>query len=374
MDSSESVATSWLDKLVNPSAQILITEYLDCKEQHELLKTHPDNKTEARQSVIALCDVKMAELENALQPGLLGRRVIAAWTILHRLHEEMFLLMPKEQLYAEGKKLIQGFNLSALPDSVKSDWVSTIQKRIVRMEPPTVGESNTEAKSNDPPTPSEDEISQTRQVFKMASNVINDFTDDLFWDITTRNWISFVYVALLFLVFLIFFFGLKVNLLYPNPKDLLSLPVVLSLGIIGGLTSGLLSGERESFAKGHFWTPTFYYAMIRPAIGIMSALIMFWALQGQLFVKVEPSLQMDASMTALVATASPSASVASSSAVVFASPGAGSSVYLYMLLLFVAAFSGDKLLKNVADKVMARLFTQAEKNKDASTAGTGASK
>jgi len=41
------------------------------------------------------------------------------------------------------------------------------------------------------------------------------------------------------------------------------------------------------------------------------------------------------------------------------------SVFPYMLLLLIAGFAGDKLLKGVTDKVMTKLFNDAEKTKDA---------
>jgi hypothetical protein len=42
----------------------------------------------------------------------------------------------------------------------------------------------------------------------------------------------------------------------------------------------------------------------------------------------------------------------------------GKQIYLYLLVLFVAGFMGDKILKFLSDKVTSRLFSEAEKTKE----------
>jgi hypothetical protein len=43
----------------------------------------------------------------------------------------------------------------------------------------------------------------------------------------------------------------------------------------------------------------------------------------------------------------------------------GQQIYLYFLVLLLAGFSGDKMLKTIADKTFAKLFAEAEKTKSA---------
>ena len=42
----------------------------------------------------------------------------------------------------------------------------------------------------------------------------------------------------------------------------------------------------------------------------------------------------------------------------------GKEIYLYLLVLLMAGFSGDKILKTVSDKTLARLYTEADKTKE----------
>ena len=42
----------------------------------------------------------------------------------------------------------------------------------------------------------------------------------------------------------------------------------------------------------------------------------------------------------------------------------GMEIYLYLLVLLISGFSGDKVLKTVTDKVSNKLFAEAEKTKD----------
>lgn len=42
----------------------------------------------------------------------------------------------------------------------------------------------------------------------------------------------------------------------------------------------------------------------------------------------------------------------------------GVQIYLYLLVLLIAGFSGDKMLRTVTEKVSNKLFAEAEKTKD----------
>ncbi len=368
----EEFLATWM----NPSVENLVAEYIECKEQLDLLGLQDEKQNGGRnKDIIEFCKTKVKELETALKPKFFSRRISAAWRLLHRLQEEMILLIPVEQLNAEGENLIRALKLSAIPDQVKNDWVQLLQEKLKAFD------------ANKP-----DVVAETRQLIRTASNVLNDFTDDQFWDIRTKRWMSFVYLILMIIILI----GFSCS----NPFNSANITsTILYLGIIGGLASGILSGEQEFFAKGSFWIPTFYYALVRPAFGVLGAFIMFWMLQGQIFIKVDPPLQFvaqgnitvpsDASKTAVKATdtskgavkasekSTESASSGSRTAqnettsnngaqVVFTSPNKESSIYIYILLLLIAGFSGDKILKSISDKVMSKLFTQAEKNKDAS--------
>lgn len=363
----------------NSSIQNLQAEYIDCREQLSLLEKSVPADDFAKRQIIDLCKTKSDEIENAINPkslffGIKILRITLAWKLLHRLQEEMLLLIPKEQLRSEGLKLISVYTLSSLTDDIKKEWKAKIEE-----------------------SPKEPEA-DTRYLLKMAANIINDHVDDHFWDIFTKNWMSFIYAGLLTAVFI--YFVATTNIIHPS---VLNLTIIICLGAMGGWLSGIMSGEREFFVKGTFWIPTFYYALVRPMMGIFAAIIMFFLLQSQYLIGIEPPLGPDriaktnwATMTTtsqpviigtssiLVITGtlsqavsietqstpdSTKASTASSTnaAIITFKVPEDMTIYFYMLLLLLAGFAGDRLLKSVSDKVMSKLFLDAEKTKNATT-------
>jgi hypothetical protein len=135
---------------------------------------------------------------------------------------------------------------------------------------------------------------------------------------------------------------------------------------------------------------------VRPTLGALAALVTFWMLESQFLVRVEPPLTADVvgincsdterrgsetKIPVIVNPAPPDATTPSGNQQVEDATQKGKSsidltlvtlrakegkqLYLYMVVLLFAGFSGDKLLKTIADKVTMRLIDQAEKTRQA---------
>jgi hypothetical protein len=144
-----------------------------------------------------------------------------------------------------------------MPESLKQPWQSEIAKCLEGMEK----------------TP---ENASCRQTLKMALTVLNAQMDTLFWDIWVKKLFTLAYTIMLLLLLA----GLY-SVGSCTGQDDLCLGLVFTLGAIGGVASGIMTGEPLYISKGHFWVSCSYYILSRPVQGALAALIMFWMIQSQ---------------------------------------------------------------------------------------------
>jgi hypothetical protein len=128
------------------------------------------------------------------------------------------------------------------------------------------------------------EINAARQTIRAATNALNSQTDNLFWEIWTKKLFGLIYAVMLAI-------GLALFILLGSVSSgfLLCIGNVLLLGAIGGIASGILSADPQYVAKGQFWVSTLYYALVRPTLGALAALLVFWMLQGQYLIQIKPA-------------------------------------------------------------------------------------
>ncbi len=270
--------------------------------------------------------------------------------------------MSKEELSAYGHRLTLEIKMCTLPDSQKDDWGIRIAETIKKT-------SQAECICHD--------LENARHLFKNIHRAVNSIMDDSFWDLWAKKMIALFYTILLIILSAWFLYLMSAN-------GCLTVTKILLLGAMGGLMSGIITGERETLPKGHFWAPTAYYLLVRPALGALAALITFWMLESQFLVKIVPPLNEEVkgfscistskSIPPIVSTGSSPATAQSPAlqtdhkgkgpvdlSMVTLTAKEGKQNYLYLLVLIFAGFSGDKLLKTIADKVTAKLIAQAGK-------------
>lgn len=358
-----------LNRFFNPSIEHLVSKYLEYMNYIELhcqkrAQGHlPENAAEdARDLALRFCQDKLKELHSLLFPSFgMGARVIAAWQLLHRVSEEMILLMNREELIGFGVRLKRQITTMAMQEMLKKEWTDIVKGQLTKI-----------AKEQASP----DDIRETQQLFKNIYRSVNDTVDDQFWDLWAKKFLAFSYTIALALLTVIFFVGEL------GGGPCLTLGKILLLGAMGGLMSGVFTSEGDSLPKGHFWVPTLYYLLARPLMGLLAALVIFWAVESQFLVTIEPPyrgriIACETANTERGETAKPEISALAPAMVkeegeVKVSPVAmkartGREHYLYMLLFLCAGFAGDKLLKAIADRVTAKLLARAEKTKEPKT-------
>jgi hypothetical protein len=377
-------------KWINPSVEHLAAKYLDCRNVVELLKKQGVNA-----DVIIFCETQLDEVKTLLKSRW-RRKTTLIWQLLHRVSEQLILVMGAEELAAQGHKILQDLKIGSVPDNVRTDWIIKIDEKVKELEK-HLADSTVSIN-----------LAAIAQLFKTASNVINECTDDRFWDISVRKYFAFIYGNLLLLTGIILF----VKMLYTS-QFCLTIFNILLIGAIGGLVSGLITSDQEYMSKGHFWIPTFYYALVRPSVGAVAAVVVFWMVESHYLIQVVPQLRnkcvestcersystpantkqeskgsLEVVLQNISAAGKKSRTVKLEAAklkkmVPFANRSSnsgegkksedslvtlksveGKQIYMYLLLLFFAGFSGDKLLKSVSCKLNTKMFAEAEKTKE----------
>lgn len=342
----------------NPSIEHLLGDLVSYRHTLALLEERFRDDAENKKRV-QLCGEKLDEAEAAITKLKLFKKAFLAWDLFHQVSGEIILLLNPAELAAEGEKLALDLKLSSLPETVQTGWITKINDVLKKLEQPV---------------PTDGDIQSARQTIKMALNTLNSQTDSLFWDIWTKKLASLIYTLLLIggIAMLVYLFS--------RPYGFrLSISHVLLLGAIGGVASGIMSAEPQYISKGHFWVSTFYYSLVRPAQGGLAALIVFWMLQSQYLIKIEPPLSHTSAAFSCYSCPQTMAQTdktgagskgeekknANSNTLIILNAATGKEIYLYLLILLMAGFSGDKILKTVSDKTFAKLYADADKTKEA---------
>lgn len=421
---------------INVSVQHVVAEYLDCRQTAAIFcsRVKPTENDE-RIYICQQINLKLDEIHNAIfPPPDVSKNIFLAWRLIHRVGEDLILLMTPEELCAQGSKILHDLKTSTLPDIIKLDWLTKIEESLKRLEELQKTTLNNSGEGNKKDGDSQQQVDsdgaikeqQTReikriaQIFRTVTNNINDYVDDRFWDIWSRKFISMLYAASLavglFLLMLVF---------YKCGNATLGFFTILLIGAIGGVSSGILSADQDFLAKGHFWISVISYPLQRIVQGALAAFIMFAMIQSGFFIRITPPIdqqqpvplvfdgysskcvkqlavaQKNISSSQLHANAGQTApggsggqrqptGTADKPALTSASKPIHKSIssprqaepalqkepivdlkttqnkqfYLYLIMLFLAGFTGDKLLKYISDKVTSRLFVEAEKTKE----------
>lgn len=337
----------------------------------ETLKVRHANDPE-KLVLLEACEHRINEAQKALFVELWYHRkkIFVAWDMFHQVGADLILFMTPAELLAYGRKLAIDVKQSPLPDAARTDWVVKMVDTMKKLEAEN---------------PSEEVSERARQLFRTITITVNTQTDTMFWDIWTKKFIGVLYIILLFIHFVVLLYAFK----SPSGFDITCVGNIAIIGVIGGLLSGLFSGEPQYIAKGHFWAYILYYTFVRPLQGAIAALAMFWMLQAQYLVKIEPPLDEGTRIFSCVSSACGKSELSAacteqqrlrlavmkpyssakkgngSTSLIVLNSAPGKQIFLYLLVLLIAGFSGDKLLKTISDKVTGKLFAEADKTKEA---------
>jgi len=267
----EGAENSIICKKMNPSRQYLIGKQRDYRMRLDQYRVRWGGNPE-KMAIISACQSHLDDIDLMLGDNCAKRfkKTFTIWHLFHRIDEYFYLLMNGSELKAQGWELVQGLKISPISLQTKTDWIVKIQEMLKKFDGPDAA--------------TERDVNEAAQILTAASYIHNDCIDNLFWDYWCRKFFALIYTASL-LVLLSLFIGL-----YCYAKIALSACSALLIGAIGGLVSGIMTGQIESIPYGQFWVSTIYQALVRPIQGAIAALMVFWMLQSQYMVKIEPPL------------------------------------------------------------------------------------
>lgn len=351
---------SIIETKCNPSRHYLVAKLRDYRSRLDVYEARCGEVKEKMQ-IVASCKSHLDDIETMLGKGSFFRFIntFSIWHLFHRVDENFYLFMERSELKAYAWELTQALKLSPIPQTTKADWFSRLQEVLKKLEGTDGGST----------------VEDAAIMIKAAAYVNNDCVDNLFWDYWCRKFFVLIYtVSLLIILLFAFLFS------HFNGSFAFCNWTACILGAMGGLGSGILSAQIENVPYGQFWTNVSCYALARPLQGALAALMVFWMLQSQYMIKIEPPLspgqvaftcKSSARIELPVAGTSPTKSApfrntssAKQDPLVILKAAPGMQVYLYMLVLLIAGFSGDKLLRYISGKVTNKLFADAEKSKE----------
>ena len=381
---------SIIKRKYNPSRHYLVAKLCDYGARLEVFEAHWKNlQDNEKLKIVDSCKSLLKDIEAMLEKRrFLHFNTFSIWHLFHRVDENFYLLMPVAELKAYAWELTQALKLSPIPQTTKTDWSSKLMEVYKKLEAQTPKDEKPKDDKVDKfsllsqyspllsqyfgNVPKEDkpkddknfdhETEEARRMIKAAAYINNDCIDNLFWDYWCRKLFVLIYAGLVLI-------SSVVALLFVHGSFILCDWSACFLGAMGGLGSGILSAQIENIPYGQFWTNVCAYALARPLQGAIAALMVFWMLQSQYLIKIDPPLAPGQITFTCSTSSSKQAAFRNVTSnkqdpLVTLKAAPGMQVYLYMLVLYAAGFCGDKLMRNIAGSVINKLFAGAEKTKE----------
>jgi hypothetical protein len=324
---------------INPSEESLYAKLIDIEEKIAILddtSLGPDKKKilEKSKEMVTLAkeSIKPRRWFSAVIPYS-NKNYSLFWRLLHRVDEDLLLLIPDSDLMANAANIKAYFDLNVVEEKIRNEWLGTAQTTGKLIE--TIEAIKTE--------PSD---MKNRYMLKQALRILNDHMDSTFLKLSLNTLMSVVSGALLGLFMLIFWtIQSRKDFLFDSliQIDILSISI---LGLIGAYLSNLLTKEDFLFASGAFWRHIFHYTISKPILSAFAAVFIFLIEKSKLIFAIEAG---EAGQIKQLITLNVPQSAEN---------------YVYAILAIASGFSADKILRGMIDRVLKRLEEKAEKGKE----------
>jgi len=324
---------------INPSQERLYSKITDLEQTLSVVKSGNLDPTQLK--VAQACDKYIAMCWNYMG----GRRKHShlVWEFLHRVDENMILLLPEEELVSKGSEVAMSFDMNVQEEKIRKAWIG--EKGILTEALGHVRKGWSTA--------------HHRHVVKDALQIVNEQMDRSFWQLSMNTLTSVVSGCMLGVLLIVFWWccldqfasfvdgGLQANL-----------GKLLVLGLMGAYLSNLLTWEGFLYVRGApFWRYFLHNTLSKPILGSFAAIFVF---------------MLEKTKTIFSITATPQAGQAAEKAaaqIVSFNVSPAALPYAYALLAIVSAFAAEKILRTMIDTVLKRLEQKAEKRKTTNEEG-----
>lgn len=253
------------------------------------------------------------------------------WNLLHRVDEYLIFVMPQDELYARATNVRTTFDLTITEKKVREDVLGEKGKLTIAIK--DIKESG-------------QNIERSQYLIRDALQYLNENVDTNYWILSMNTLTSVCSAALLGVSMVVYF------LVYSQIE---MIPYAI-LGFMGAFLSNLITKENFLFVRGGpFWRYLLHNLMARPILGGFSATFIFWIEKSKSVFSINP-VAADGKMVSSV-----------QSAIININVNQNAIAYAYIVIAIVSGFAGEKLLRNMIDRVLKRLEERAEKTKETKT-------
>jgi len=333
-----------LQKWINPSKESLWSKYAYLEETLQIIENSGHTHNARKEAIIAICRDNLAfaracfgkKWYEAYHPHL-------AWEFMHRVDEDLIQLIPDDEVLAKAIETKTYFDMNIAENKFRQEWLGR-----------EGGEKGRLVVIIDNITRTGKAAEQDRINIQHALNLVNKQVDRTFWTLSQNTMTSVISGFFLILAIAIsWFLSITANFqtlgtgCSGNACDNEILAVIM-LGLIGTYISNVITKEGYLYVRGGpYWRYFIYHIIIKPALGAIAALFIYFIAQSKLLFVITSAAAAD-----------------KASAILTLKVPEGSVGYAYCVLAIAAGFASDKIIREMMDKVLKKLAQSAEKTKE----------
>ena len=330
---------------INPATETLYQKYLNLQERLKGFQAPRDHDlTKDQKQVVEVCQTYLDEVSSYINipqrkrkwPFIKTIHPHLMWQLLHRVDENLILLIDEDELYSTAINVITSFDLNIKEEKVRAEWIG--DKGVFK-------EILDQIKKKDKHT-----MPANRYMLRDVLKLVNDKTDRGYWQLSMNTLTSVLSGSILaVLILLAWIFHAKVPLQSLGGADFGNTFVsLIGLGLMGAYLSNLMTKEDFLYVRGGpFLRCLLHNLFSKPVMSAFAAVFVYGLEKSKLIFSIHPITGTQTASQIITINVPPEA--------------VG---YVYAVLAIVSAFSADKVLRSMFDKVLKKLEQKADKGKD----------
>ncbi len=328
----------------SPSTERLVAKRAGLEQQLEVLKAA--EPTTAQQYVLRRCRENLDQVTTLDDPWRPHHPQLV-WRLLHRVDEDLLLVMPRPEALAAGQDLLAAFEMNVTEPKLRLAWLGEDGKN----GPLPKAIEQLRGKAEFTSSGKEDEEDEkARHLLRQGLRLVNEQMDNGFWNLSSTTFTALASGIALGIAMLAFWQLHCASSLRLDPGapefalDDRQLGSLALLGLMGGYLSNALTREGFLYPPGvSYLRYLLLYLVGRPVVSAFGAVLLALLVKIGFFLVINPT-----DRTGIVALHVNPRDVG----------------YAYGMLAVVAGFAADKLLRDMIGRVMTLLEQKAEKTKE----------
>jgi hypothetical protein len=333
---------------MNPATETLYQKYLDLQERLKCFQPpHDHDLTKEQKQVAEICQTYLDEVSSCINIPLRKRKwpfikrihPHLMWQLLHRVDENFILLIDEDELYSTAIDVKTSFDLNIKEEKVRAEWIG--DKGVFR-------DILKQVKEKDKHT-----MLANRYMLRDVQKMVNEKMDRSYWQLSMNTMTSVLSgLILAVLMSLAWIFHAKAPLQSLGEGGFGNTFVsLIGLGLMGAYLSNLMTNENFLYVRGGpFLRCLLHNLFSKPVMSAFAAVFIYGLEKSKLIFSINPITEAKAASQIITINVIPEA--------------VG---YVYAVLAIVSAFSADKILRSMFDRVLKKLEQKADKGKDSGT-------